>query len=414
MKLGGGLDPPYLLTPRRGTRSPDAAMVVRSAVSLASVLGTVLVGLAACSSSTDATSPPTTCPGVELVAAASDYLSSVVCGAPPCELGPRTSSADLGKDPLLTASNGRVFYLVRDKDTIYELDPTCGTAIPPRIDVRQPDISNAGAHDIAAAKDGTLFVALYSVPRILVLGKDGTQELAIDLSMYDPDGNPQADSIAISEVGGFEKAFVTLERLDNSPAAVGTSNFLRSNQSSMMLRIDVATRTVEAAVPLEGRNPFNTIREHAGAYFLAEPGNFDAIDETLSGIERFDTATSTTKLLVHEKDLGGSVAEVAVTEGCGAAIIAATGVANPTSLITFDPATGAALTSAAAPLLATDGFDLQGLTWSGDTLYVGDRRATGARYPIHVYTREPGTCILHDSGRTVTLPQKPVAFRPAR
>jgi len=200
---------------------------------------------------------------------------------------------------------------------------------------------------------------------------------------------------------------VTLERLDDAAG-------LTSVQTSQMLRVDVATRTVEATIELAGRNPFNPMAELDGALFLAEPGNFDAADDELAGIERFDTSTSTTRLLVHERDLGGSVAEVAVTSGCGVAIVAgpASGV-NPTSVVTFDPVTGQIFASLAAPLFGpTAGYDLQGLAWRGDTLYVGDRRrATDGTWTVHVFDRTTG-CTITPSTRTIPLPQRPVALRP--
>jgi hypothetical protein len=210
------------------------------------------------------------------------------------------------------------------------------------------------------------------------------------------------------------KAFVTLERLDDSD--LRPEFFLRSKQASRMLRIDVATRTVEAEIDLAGRNPFNPMAEHGGALFLAEPGNFNADDEPLAGIERFDIATSTTRLLVPEKKLGGSVTTIAVTDGCGAAIIAGKQQdVNPMSLVTFDPVTGSVLSTASAPVLGpTAGYDLQGLAWRNGLLYVGDRRSTGSGYLVHVFEREAGTCILHDTGRAITLPQRPVALRAAR
>ncbi len=206
-------------------------------------------------------------------------------------------------------------------------------------------------------------------------------------------------------VGGVPKAFVTLERLDD----LDKVNILSSKQPSSMLRIDVATRKVEEAIPLAGRNPFNTMAEHDGALFLAEPGNFDSAGEPLAGIERFDTTTSTTRLLVTEQDLGGSVR-------CGVAIVGGPQHnVNPTSLVTFDPTTGKVLASAQAAVLGpTPGYDLQGLAWRGTSLYVGDRRRGATGYPVHVFDREPGTCILHEvPARGFALPQRPVALRPA-
>jgi hypothetical protein len=151
------------------------------------------------------------------------------------------------------------------------------------------------------------------------------------------------------------------------------------------------------------------------ALFLAEPGTFDAADETGAGIERFDTATSTTHLLVHEKDLGGSVSEIALTDGCGAAIVAGPQAnVNPTAVVTFDPASGRVLTTAQAPAFGpTEGYDLFGLAWRGKTLYVGDRRRGPTGYPVHVLERSDD-CQLTDTGRTIMLERAPVALRPAQ
>jgi hypothetical protein len=343
---------------------------------------------------------PSSCDGIEVVVAASDYSSSAICGAPAqaCQQG-----LDLGRDPQLASENGRLFFLARDNDLVFELDETCGTA-KARFSVHDLSPTAKGAanpHDVAAAADGTVFVALYNTPKIAVVER-GAVTGSIDLSSFDADGNPQAESVRI--VG--DKAFVALERLDDADR-------LRSKQTSQMLRIDVATRKIEAAIDLAGRNPFNPMVEQGGALYLAEPGNFDAADEPLAGIERFDTKTSATKLLVAEKDLGASVAQIAVSDGCGAAIVAGpVPNVNPTSLVTFDPSSGKVLRSASSPALGpTPGYDLQGLAWRDRTLYVGDRRAGSPGYRIHVLERDDA-CNLHET-RTLEVAQRPVALRPA-
>jgi hypothetical protein len=375
----------------------------------------LLVGAAwlvpACSSIDDTPSNGA-CSGVELIVATSDYNENggAICGAP----GSCARGTDLGSDPMLSLTNGRAFFLARDEDLLFEVDAACGQptaslsltslAPIPADGIRRP----ANPHDVAAAPDGTLLVALYDTPKIAIFGPGEKKPTAIDISAYDDDGNPQADAVNIVLVGGAPKAFVTLERLDDNDK-------LRSKQKSQMLRIDVATRTIEAAIDLQGRNPFNPMSELAGGLFMAEPGNFDAADDELAGIERFDTATSTSRLVVRERDLGGSVAEVSVTAGCGAAIIAGPQVdVNPTWLVTFDPETGRITSGKENPVLGpTPGYDLQGLAWRGDTLYVGDRRRGAAGYPVHVLTRKEG-CVLVDSARTVDLPYSPVALRPAQ
>jgi hypothetical protein len=367
------------------------------------VSGVVAVGLglsAACGGT--ASSGEGGAPSAALLVAASDYSSSVVCGAT-C-----ASGVDLGKDPQLAASSGRVFFLARDNDLIFELDPATGAPIA-RTSVH--DAGGHGAsnpHDVAAAPDGSLFVTLYNVPRIVIL-QNGVQSGAIDLSSYDGDQNPQADAIRIVTIGGVPKAFVALERLDDRDR-------LQSKQASQMLRIDVATRAVEAAIDLAGRNPFNTMAEHDGALFLAEPGNFDADDDAFAGIERFETSTSTTRLLVAERELGGSVSEVVVADGCGVAIVAGPQPnVNPTSLVTFDPVTGRVLTTAHAPVLGpTPGYHLQGLAWRDGSLYVGDRRRSPDGYPVHVLDRKPGECAFVETAPPILVPQPPVALRAAK
>lgn len=375
-------------------------------VGLRPVFGIVATAalLASCSSGRDERARGA-CGGTELLVAASDYSSTLLCAAPGCS-DQRTIA--FGTDPSLSAGGGRAFLLARDLDVVFEIDPRCGT--PKRsfgVEAFAGPNGNANPHDVAAAPDGTLVVALYNTPRLLFV-EDGKVDpaAAIDLSSFDPeDGNPQANAVRIVPVGGVPKAFVSLERLDAQ---------LRPTRPSQMLRVDVTTRAVEAVIELAGRNPFGSIAEHDGALFLAEAGSFEADDDELAGIERFDVATSTTKLLVRERDLGASVVEVAVTDGCGVAIVAGPEKdVNPTALVSFDPTTGRILSPVTAPLLATAGYDLRGLAWRGDTLYVGDRREDGARgFAVHLFERGAG-CALTRSPRILNLPEAPVALRAA-
>lgn len=392
------------MTAWRGEGSPRWVIRARSLTLPAAFAASVV---AACSSS-DTGASPGACSSVELLVAASDYASSVVCGAPCCEISAATSGVDLGKDPQLTTSNGRVFFIARDNELVFELDAKTGRPSA-RYNVHGDGPGPAAnPHDAAAAPDESIWVPLYGRAQIAIL-RGGKVDGTIDLSKYDADGNPQAESIRIVSVDGVPKAFVALERLDDADK-------LTSKQPSQMLRIDVATRNIETAIELAGRNPFNPMEEAGGALYLAEPGNFDRVDEPFAGIERFDTKTGATKLLVTEKDLGGSVTQLAITEGCGAAIVAGpVPNVNPTAVVTFDPVSGAVSKPASAALLGpTPGYDLQGLAWRGNHLYVGDRRAGQQGFRVHVFERDPGTCNLHKVDRALDLPQRPVALRAAQ
>jgi len=341
----------------------------------------------------------TACGASDALWVASDYSSSAV-GA--LALTGRVTSTvgrvDLGADPVLSVSRGRAFFVARDTDAVFELDPTCGAPIA-RYGVHLA--SHAGTsdpYDVAVASDGSLWVPLFEAAAIVVLSRSGDVARAIDLSSYDSDGNPDADAIAIVDTPDGEKAFVALDRLNPYPASV---------QPSWMLRVDVATGSVEAHIELAGRDPLGAMQNDNGILWLSEPGNFDDATEPDAGVERFDTSTSTTSLVARESDLGGSVTQVSVSAGCGAAIVAnPTPNVNATSLALFDPATGRVLAPASASPLVTDGFDLEGLAWSNRALLVGDRRRSPSGYPVHVFD---GACAPVQRADSIFLPLPPIA-----
>jgi len=336
---------------------------------------------------------------------ASDYSSSGV-GSLSLDGSVRSTvgRVDLGADPALAVSRGRAFYVARDEDIVFEIDPACGTP-KSRLDVHvATHTGSSDPYDVGVAQDGSLWVPLFDVPAILVLAPDGAVTQTIDLSAYDSDGNPDAMGIAIVDTPAGEKAFVPLDRL--------TGPDLTSEQPSWMLRVDVATRTVETHVALGGRNPFGMVVDGA-VLWLAEPGNFDDATEPLAGVERFDTSTSTTALVARETDLGGSVSEVGVSGGCGVAIVADATTANATSLVTFDSQSGAPILPASQSPLATAGFALEGLDWIAGALVVGDRRRAPAGYPVHVFEASPA-CALTERTDDVFLPLPPVSVRVVR
>jgi streptogramin lyase len=352
----------------------------------------------------DSASPPGSpstpaCGTPDALWVASDYSSSAV-GALALSGAVHSTAGrvDLGADPVLSVSRGRAFFLARDSDTVFELDPSCGAPVA-SYDVHLASHSGTSdPYDVAVASDGSLWVVLYEAAAILVLSPGGCVVRTIDLSSFDPDGNPDADAIAITMTPAGEKAFVALDRLNPYPSSV---------QPSWMLRVDVATGAVEAQVELAGRNPLGPMQAEDGILWLSEAGNFDDATESDAGVERFDTSTSTTSLVARESDLGGSVTQVSVSSGCGVAIVAdPTPNVNATSLALFDPSTGQVLTPASASPLTTAGFDLEGLTWSGGALLVGDRRRSPSGYPVHVFD---GACAPVERADGVFLPLPPIA-----
>jgi hypothetical protein len=371
-----------------------------------------LVTILACDSGPAPSSAPSACPGSDALWVASDYMSSAVGGLTVSgTVWSTTGRTDLGEDPALAVSNGQAFYVARDQDTIFALGTQCGNAtqewkVPPGTS------GTSDPQDVGVASDGSLWIPLYLDPAVLVMSPGGAITHTIDLSSYDSDGDPDASAIAIVDTPAGEKAFVPLQRL------TWNGGSYQAEQPSVMLRIDVATAKVEAQIELAGRNPFGMVQD-GSILWLAEPGEssdggFASTTDTLGGVERFDTSTSTTALVVHETDLGGSVTEVAVSGACGAAIVADSTLVNATSLVTFDPTAFAVIASAAHSPYATTGssggFYLQGTLWLDGNLYVGDRRRATNGYPVHGF-RASAACGLTLQPDAIFLPLPAVELR---
>jgi hypothetical protein len=366
--------------------------------------------------------PAHACAPMDALVVMSDQASSGV-GALALDAGAGAGAAsasaffgvDLGRDPSLSLSNGRAFMIARDLDTIFELSPGCGEPLcrwSTRLAGRE---ASTNPQDVAAAPDGSLWIPRFALPSVAILDDRGREAHTLELPDLDGDGNPNASAIRIAQVAGVPKAFIALGLLEYEDAA----HPFRSIRPSVLLVADVASRTIERTIELRARNPFNTIVEHGGRFFLTGAGNFDVADEPDAGVERLDPAApDVARMLVSEPELGGSASAVAVDDGCAAAIVADASVANATSVVTFDPESGETLRTAqkGGPLFGpSSGFDLWAIAWSEGRLLVGDRRRSDRGYPIHVFERQtPGGCDLVERAEPIYVAQKPVALRSIR
>jgi hypothetical protein len=231
------------------------------------------------------------------------------------------------------------------------------------------------------------------VPSILVLAKDGTRQ-TIDLSALDTvDGNPEMSGAA----GIDTHAFVALGVLDRA------TNF-RSTRPSSMAVVDMTSHTLERTVTLAGRNPFGSLFVEGNAVWLAEPGNFDTLENT-AGLERFDSQTMTSKLAVPETSLGANVTEVVVSGDCAVAILADTSAKNKTSLVAIDIPQRRVIAS----LLVTPDFTLRGLALTDSWLVVGDRTKGDPGYALHAFKRA-ASCVFQ-ADHDVFVPAPPIGLR---
>lgn len=289
------------------------------------------------------------------------------------------SSVALGGDPSLAISGGRFFVAIRDRSRIAEVDP----AGPWLIEGRQFDVPPVDVvtnpHDVAVASDGTLWVPRYNMTSLAILDEGGALLDEIDLSAFaDEDGTPEMESaIAIGD-----RVYVALERLSWTGARYETEN------DSLIVALDVASRSVVGTIPLQGRVPFGRLvpaPDDEGIFYAAVPGTFDSIDER-DGIERIDTRTGTSELAISETALGGSVSELAIaSENEAYALVATDETSNDTSLVRFDPQTGNVTGSWAT---TTGRYGLWGLAIAGDDVVVGDRERTAPR--LRIFDRKSG------------------------
>jgi hypothetical protein len=405
-------------------------MVCSLRLRLLIVQGLLAAALACSSSPTD--SPQTACGTYEAVVAASDYISSEVGltslgGASDYEGGPH-----LGIDPSLASSAGRHFWIARDLGQILELDTTCLKS-KATFDAQDPvpagsPFATTNPYDVAVAPDGSLWIARFNVPTVLVLNADGTRR-TIDLSSQDPvDGNPNMNSIRIldpaaggaaqSDAGGSmatSKAYVSLEILDDLNNEIP----LISTRKSKLVRIDLESGLVEDVLTLAGRNPISSMVQLGNQLYLADAGTWQCASDVCpsgqpdAGIERVDTASFTSRLLVTGETLGGHANELAVTANCGVVIVAGSWPSTPTSLVRFDPTTGDSGTVALHTVIpTTTSFTLSGLAWIGsDVLLVGDRGEAGGTPGAHVFDANVAAgCSLTERASPIPLPLPPVAF----
>ena len=381
------------------------------------VLRFLLFSLGVIASACSSPSPGTTTQAdssepASVIVAASDYTSSEV-GTLALEGAAKFYSAGavLGVDPALASSQGRVFWVDRLGGNVIELNPSTGTALSDTVwTTSDPDFTGStDPQDVAVdPTTGDAWIARFLVSTVLVKTSDGSTDVArIDLSgVAGVNRNPYMSSIRIVlDATGVAKAYVALEMLHPYPQSI---------DPSYLVKIDVPSRAIESTLELKGRNPFGLIVEEGGKLYLAAPGNVNDVTETDAGIEVVDLATFTSTLLVRESDLGASVDEVSIASGatCGTAIVmGAQPNVNPTSVISFNVATGAIVTPLSQGFLSTSGFDLAGMAWlSGGQNLVGDRRAvSGSGYAVHVLSAS-SSCELSEGGAPLYAPLQPVAM----
>lgn len=351
-------------------------------LSFAALLASPLLG--ACSEPGDRVS---SCghfaPDVPLVVLASDLRSAsaaVILGTDGCLV--EVAAVELGYDPVLAADGGEVLVCARDRGTVVALGsegaplaPTLLRTYAAASDGEGPP--NPWAADVDAS--GLAWIARYDLPSLGLAGPDGALSATVSLADFaDVDGLTEASALRV--VG--DEVVVALESLDRGAGWVSAG-------PATAVVVARQTRAVVASFELAGPNPFGPLTAAPSlgpsAFVVATPGQHDALDPD-AGITRLDVATRSSTRLVSEEALGGSAltARVAAASEGYALVEAPIPQVNPTSLVRFDPGSGAV----GAPLAATEGFQLAGLAVTPRYVVVGDRSLAAPR--VRFFERSTG------------------------
>jgi hypothetical protein len=301
--------------------------------------------------------------------------------------------AAVSADPVARCYRGLVYVVNRfGYDNIQVIDPAQGYAT-----VRQFSVGNgSNPQDIAFASPTRAYVSRLGSPDLLIVDPSTGAELGVvPLGAWaDGDGNPEVAHLAV--VGDL--LFVALERLANfAPADTG-----------LVVVVDMRADTVYDADPaapgvqvvrLAGMNPGTDFaRPEPGGegepthLFIGCSGRWGVLDGGVDDIVVPAAANLALEpirsrgFVVTEAALGGDVLDVVAGRGHPYAIVS--DVAYNTSLVSWDPATGALL----ATLYAPGGYSLSDAALDGrGGLYVCNSSFTAPG--LLVYGAGADTCL---------------------
>ena len=319
--------------------------------------------------------------------------------------------AGVSPDPVARCYRGRVYVVNRfGYDNVQVIDPAQGYAT-----VLQFSVGNGtNPQDIAFASPSKAYVSRLGSPDLLIVDPSTGSPLGvIPLAAWaDADGNPEAAHLAV--VGDL--LFVALERLTNfAPADTGLVVVV-DMRADTVYDADPAVPGVQA-VRLAGMNPgCEFARPAPGAageathLYLGCSGRWGVLDGGVDDIVVPAPAESprgpirSAGFVITEAALGGDVVDVVAGQG-GHPYAIVSDAAYNTSLVSWDPGTGAVL----ATLYAPGGYSLSGAALDG----------RGELYVCNSSFTAPGLLVFDTAGDTLVagplatgLPPIQVAFDP--
>lgn len=293
-----------------------------------------------------------------------------------------------GVDSSLSEARGRRFVCNRTSGECFEIEPGRLALRGAYVASRSVDDPSANPHDLTIDGEGGVWIARYDRPSLAVLAADGSYSGEVSLASFDSDGTPEAEAIHSFD----HNVYVALERLDEYRAP---------KERGMIAVVDAKSREVSGSFELIGQNPFGRMvpmqsDPTGGTVAIATPGSFSDAGCASCGAELVDLAARTSRQILREQELGGSVSQVLVaSETEGYAIVAGPEEAvNPTWVVRFDPSTAevtAILADTRDRPETERGYFHWGLALNGDMLLVGDR--TKDRAAVRAFSRQTGAAL---------------------
>jgi hypothetical protein len=303
------------------------------------------------------------------IVAASDYMTPGRLFSIDLTTRAVSSVGQVGEDPVLRRYGGKLLLVNRfgatNADNVEPLDLV--TLTGPQYSTG----AGSNPHDIACLSLTKCYVAVNAAGTLPILDlTTGARTGGIDLSSFDPDGVPNAESAWIDGA----RLFVSIQRLDQTftPRGIG-----------QVVVIDTTTDTVAGSIDLATANPtgFFAVRPGTSQICTVTSGDFSG---TQGGIECIDTqARARVGFLVRSDALGGYLGGFTLSADGGRGW-AAVNKAFPTSeLWEFDVRAGTPTRRIGGSSRITDvAIDDRGQLWAADT--------TMAAPGIRVYRSDSG------------------------
>jgi hypothetical protein len=238
------------------------------------------------------------------VALGADYRNNVgtlaAVGLPSLTVLQDMAPNAISGDPVLRVHGRRLHVVNRSANNITIIDPTVS---PWAVETQFSTGDNSNPQDIALA--GTrAYVTLYNKPEVQVWDLGGGTPAApaatVDLSAYDEDGVPNANSVVVH--GGH--AYVTLDLLD-------TQTFPQPRGVGKVAVIDTGDNRVIAALDLRYSNPYDFMYPRGDRLIVATFTDFSGTTGCLEQIVP-GSAPRVESCLVENRDVMGVINSIAV------------------------------------------------------------------------------------------------------